>query len=109
MLIKVMARDGGREEVKRMAEIFRGRIIDVTDTTYVIELTGTGEKLDAFIEALDKSLILEVVRTGVSGIARGTRALSLSMPSITRPAPAAKTDAKPAKTTQVPVNPDHLL
>ncbi len=109
MLIKVMARDGGREEVKRMAEIFRGRIIDVTDTTYVIELTGTGEKLDAFIEALDKSLILEVVRTGVSGIASGTRALSLHIPSITRPAPPARTEAATAKPAPAPVNPDHLL
>ena len=56
-------------------DVFRGRIIDVTNVTYVIELTGTGEKLDAFLAALDKKLILEVVRSGVSGIARGEKSL----------------------------------
>ena len=61
-----------------MADIFRGRIIDVTDNTYTIELTGTGGKLDAFIEALDQSAILETVRTGASGIGRGERVLRFS-------------------------------
>ena len=76
MLIKVRAAGGEqRDEVKRMADIFRGRIIDVTDSTYTIELTGDGAKLDSFIQALDKSLILETVRTGVSGISRGEKAL----------------------------------
>ena len=58
-----------------MADIFRGRIIDVTDSTYTIELTGDSAKLDSFIQALDKGLILETVRTGVSGISRGEKAL----------------------------------
>ena len=75
MLIKVSAKKSDREEVKRLVEIFRGRIIDVTDKTYTIEMTGPGEKLDAFIEALDESLILEVVRSGVSGISRGDKAI----------------------------------
>ena len=75
MLVKVRAENSGREEVKRLVDIFRGRIIDVTNTTYVIELTGAGDKLDAFLQAIDRSLILEVVRTGVSGIARGEKAL----------------------------------
>ena len=75
MLIKVTAKKDAREEVKRLVEIFRGRIIDVTDSSYTIEMTGTGEKLDAFIEALDEKLILEVVRSGVSGIARGDKAI----------------------------------
>ena len=75
MLIKVRAAGKDREEMKRMSDIFRGRIIDVTDGTYTIELTGTGAKLDAFLEALDKSVILETVRTGASGIARGERVL----------------------------------
>ena len=76
MLIKVKAAGGTqRDEVKRMADIFRGRIIDVTDTTYTIELTGTGDKLDAFIEALDDASILETVRSGVSGISRGEKSL----------------------------------
>ena len=77
MLIKVRASDKEREEMKRMADIYRGRIIDVTDTTYVIELTGSGSKLDSFIQAIDEALILETVRTGVSGIGRGDRVLKV--------------------------------
>ncbi len=76
MLIKVRAVGAGREEMKRMADIFRGRVIDVTEKSYTIELTGDGAKLDAFIDALDASAILETVRTGASGIARGERILS---------------------------------
>src|SRR6185436_17872438 len=75
MLIKVRAGAKEREEVKRMADIFRGRVIDVSDSTYTIELTGDGAKLDAFIHALDQSTILETVRTGASGIGRGNRIL----------------------------------
>jgi acetolactate synthase-1/3 small subunit len=63
--------------MKRMADIFRGRIIDVTDKSYTIELTGTGEKLDAFIDAIEKSAILEAVRTGASGVGRGERILKV--------------------------------
>jgi acetolactate synthase-1/3 small subunit len=77
MLVKVRAAGKDREEMKRIADIFRGRIIDVTDSTYVIELTGNGTKLDAFLEAIDRSLILETVRTGVSGIGRGDRILKV--------------------------------
>lgn len=77
MLIKVRAAGKDREEMKRMAEIYRGRIIDVTDSTYVIELTGSGSKLDSFIQAIDADLILETVRTGVSGIGRGDRILKV--------------------------------
>jgi acetolactate synthase-1/3 small subunit len=75
MLIKVRAVGKEREEMKRMADIFRGRIIDVTDKTYTIELTGDSSKLDAFIEAIDRAAILETVRTGTSGIGRGERIL----------------------------------
>jgi acetolactate synthase I/III small subunit len=77
MLIKVRAAGKDREEMKRMADIFRGRIIDVTESIYVIELTGTGSKLDSFIQGIDADLILETVRTGVSGIGRGDRILKL--------------------------------
>ena len=77
MLIKVRATGKDREEMKRMADIFRGRIIDVTESTYVLELTGAATKLDSFLEAIDKSLILETVRTGVSGIGRGDRILRI--------------------------------
>lgn len=77
LLIKVSAKGAAREEVKRLTEIFRGRIIDVSETSYVIELTGKGDKLDAFIDALGSSDILETVRSGVSGIARGEASLRL--------------------------------
>ncbi|HEX7750413.1 MAG TPA: acetolactate synthase small subunit [Bordetella sp.] len=77
MLIKVRAVGKEREEVKRTADIFRGRIIDVTDKSYTIELTGDQGKNQAFIEALDRSAILETVRTGVSGIGRGERILKI--------------------------------
>ena len=75
MLIKVRASNGAREEVKRLADIFRGKIIDVTDTVYTVELTGTGDKLDAFVKAVNHADIVEVVRSGVTGIARGEKAL----------------------------------
>jgi acetolactate synthase I/III small subunit len=75
MLVKVRATGKDREEMKRVADIFRGRIIDVTDSSYVVELTGNTAKLDAFLDAIDRSLILETVRTGVCGIGRGDRIL----------------------------------
>jgi acetolactate synthase-1/3 small subunit len=75
MLIKVRAGQKEREDMKRMADIFRGRVIDVSDNTYTIELTGHGKKLDAFIQALEPGSILETVRTGASGIGRGDRIL----------------------------------
>jgi acetolactate synthase-1/3 small subunit len=77
MLVKVKATTAYREEMKRMFDIFRGRIIDVADGSFTIELTGSGTKLDAFIESLDKTAILETVRTGASGIGRGNRILKI--------------------------------
>ncbi len=77
MLVKVRASGKDREEMKRISDIFRGRILDVTDKTYTIELTGTGAKLDAFIEALAQGTILETVRTGASGVGRGDRILKV--------------------------------
>jgi acetolactate synthase-1/3 small subunit len=75
MLIKVRAGQKEREDMKRMADIFRGRVIDVSDNTYTIELTGDTRKLDAFIQALEPGSIIETVRTGASGIGRGNRVL----------------------------------
>ena len=77
MLVKVRATGKDREEMKRMADIFRGRIIDVTDTSYVIELTGNQAKLDSFVGAIDASLILETVRSGICGVGRGDRVLKV--------------------------------
>ena len=75
MLVKVRASGKDREEMKRLADIFRGRILDVTDKSYTIELTGTGSKIDAFLQAIEPGVILETVRTGASGIGRGERIL----------------------------------
>jgi acetolactate synthase-1/3 small subunit len=77
MLIKLRAVGKERDEIKRMADIFRGRIIDVTERSYTIELTGNGAKLDAFIKAVDRAAILETVRTGGSGVGRGERILRI--------------------------------
>ena len=77
MLIKVVAKNSAREEVVRLVDIFRGRIIDVTDSSYTIEMTGDGDKLDAFIDTLDQKSIIEVVRTGVCGISRGAKGIDV--------------------------------
>ncbi|MGB5180423.1 MAG: acetolactate synthase small subunit [Gammaproteobacteria bacterium] len=77
MLVKVQAEGERRNELKRLSDIFRGRIIDVTEENYTIELTGAGDKLDAFLQALDRGVIIEVVRSGVSGISRGSRSLKI--------------------------------
>ena len=77
MMVKVKAVGEAREELKRMADIFRGRIIDVADQYYVIELTGSGAKLDRFLLAIERNLIVETVRTGACGIGRGNRILKL--------------------------------
>ena len=78
MLVKVVAvGNDQREEVKRLNDIFRGRIIDVTESTYTLELTGNSGKVDAYLEALSLVEIIEVVRSGISGIGRGKRALRI--------------------------------
>jgi len=77
LLAKVRATGAAREEMKRMADIFRAHIIDVTDASYVIELTGNQQKLDAFIAAIDPALLLETVRSGACGLGRGERVLKL--------------------------------
>ena len=76
MVVKVVASGAQREEIKRLVDIFRGRILDVTESTYIVELTGTSEKLDALILALELTDIIEVVRSGPTGIARGVSALT---------------------------------
>jgi len=77
MLIKVKAAGAQRAEVKRCVDIFRGQIVDVTSSLYIIQITGASDKLDAFLQAVGDASILEVVRTGVSGISRGEKILSL--------------------------------
>ena len=77
MLIKVKATGAARAEIKRTADIFRGQIVDVTPTVYTMQLTGTSDKLDVFIQALSEIVLRQVVRTGVCGIARGEKVLSV--------------------------------
>lgn len=77
MLIKVKASGTQRAEIIRTVDIFRGQVVDQTPNAYTVQLAGTSEKLDAFIAAVGKPAVLEVARTGVSGIARGEKVLSL--------------------------------
>lgn len=80
LLVKVRAVGDARQEVKRSADVFRGQIVDVTSDTYTVQLVGPSQKLDAFISAIgdngEEATILEVVRSGVSGMGRGNRVLS---------------------------------
>jgi acetolactate synthase-1/3 small subunit len=77
MLIKVRAEKSARDELKRLADIFRAHIIDVTDASYIIEMTGDGNKLDAFVRLIGEDLIVEVVRSGPLGISRGAKGLTV--------------------------------
>ncbi len=77
MLIKIRTTENSRAEVKRLVEIFRGKIIDVTSTSYVVEMTGPSDKLDAFVKALEEDSIIEVVRSGPTGVSRGEKGLHL--------------------------------
>jgi acetolactate synthase-1/3 small subunit len=77
MMIKIKTTGEMRDEIRSMADIFRGNIIDVTPTTYIVEMTGPSEKLDAFIAAIEPDSIIEVVRSGPTGISRGEKGLHL--------------------------------
>jgi acetolactate synthase-1/3 small subunit len=81
LLVKVRAVGEARQEIKRSADVFRGQIVDVTSDTYTVQLVGPSNKLDAFINAIDdngaEATILEVVRSGVSGMGRGNRVLAV--------------------------------
>ncbi len=77
MLIKIKATGAQRAEVKRTVDIFRGQIVDVNSTVYTVQVAGNSDKLDAFIRSITEGSVLEVVRSGVSGIARGEKVLSL--------------------------------
>ena len=77
MLVKIKAAGSQRAEIKRCVDIFRGQIVDVTSSAYTVQITGNSDKLDAFIASIAEGSVLEVVRSGVSGIARGEKVLSL--------------------------------
>jgi acetolactate synthase-1/3 small subunit len=76
ILIKVKAEGEARDEVKRLVDIFHGQIIDLTDSTYTLEVTGDSEKIDAVLKALEQITIVEVVRSGKLGIGRGASGLA---------------------------------
>ncbi len=73
ILVRVKATEKTRAEVLRMVDIFRGKIIDVTPESYIIEITGDQKKLSAFIELLKPIGILEIVRTGPIAMLRGKK------------------------------------
>jgi len=75
ILIKLVAEDERRDEVKRIMDIFHGHVIDMTDTTYTVEVTGDSEKIDAVLKALEHITMLEVVRSGQLGMARGDKGI----------------------------------
>ena len=77
MLVKIRAEGASREDVKRTADIFRAQVVDVTPSTYTVQVAGPGSKLDAFIGAVGKTLVLEVARTGVTGMGRGDSVFGL--------------------------------
>ena len=77
MLVKIKTPERMRDELRSVVDIFRGKIIDVTSTSYVVEMTGTSDKLDAFLAAIETTSIIEVVRSGATGISRGEKGLHL--------------------------------
>ncbi len=77
MLVKIRALGKDRDELLRLTEIYRGHVVDVSDKSYTVEVTGSSEKLDSFLETVGRSLILETVRTGAAGIGRGERILRI--------------------------------
>jgi acetolactate synthase-1/3 small subunit len=77
MLVKLRATGNHRAEIHRTSDIFRAQIVDVSSTVYTVQVAGTSSKLDAFIEAVGSESIIELVRTGVSGLSRGEKSLTL--------------------------------
>lgn len=74
LLLKVRAVGSVRDELKRMADIFRGQIVDITPKQYTIQLSGTSDKLNAFVEAVKaETTIVEIVRSGVISLSRGEK------------------------------------
>jgi acetolactate synthase-1/3 small subunit len=71
MLVKVCVKKKDELEVKQLVDIFSCKIVDVSDRTYTIEIAGKTRKLNAFLNALDFAIVMEVSRTGVTGISRG--------------------------------------
>jgi len=77
MLVKLKATGAQRAEIKRTVDIFRGQVVDVTPALYTVQLVGDSSKLDAFVDSVGEASVLEVVRSGVTGIGRGDKMLAL--------------------------------
>ncbi|MCR4998926.1 MAG: acetolactate synthase small subunit [Lachnospiraceae bacterium] len=73
MLVKISAKDTDRQSVLAISEIFHGKVVDVTRDSMVIEITGHTDKLDSFLDMLSDYEILELARTGITGLSRGTK------------------------------------
>ncbi|MDP6727764.1 MAG: acetolactate synthase small subunit [Gammaproteobacteria bacterium] len=75
MLVKVCPTGKDELDIKQLVDIFSCKIVDVTEKTYTIEISGKTKKINAFLNALDSAIIMEVSRTGVTGISRGKKAI----------------------------------
>ena len=75
MLVKVCPTNKDELEIKQLVDIFSCKIVDVTEKTYTIEISGKTKKINAFLNAIDSAIIMEVSRTGVTGISRGKKAI----------------------------------
>lgn len=73
MLVKISAKDTDRQSVLSITEIFHGKVVDVTKDSMVIEVTGHAQKLESFLDMLSDYEILELARTGLTGLTRGTK------------------------------------
>ena len=73
IMVKLRANASQRGEIISVADIFRAKIVDVEEDSLIIELTGTQSKLEAFLNLLRGYEILELARTGITGLARGTK------------------------------------
>ena len=72
ILVKIKAKDTERQAILSVTNIFHGKVVDVTNDSMVIELTGHQDKLDAFMDLLQGYEILELARTGITGLTRGS-------------------------------------
>ena len=81
-LIKVTARNGKRSEIMQLVDVYRARIVDVTNESLVVEITGTEDKIESMVEVLRPFGIIEMVRTGVVSMTRGAQAVSANPPLV---------------------------
>ncbi len=81
-LIKVKAGDGKRTEILQLVEVYRARVVDITGDSVIVEITGTEDKIESMVEILRPFGIIEMVRTGVVSMTRGSQAVSANPPLV---------------------------